>query len=80
MIRNIKAFGRCVGAAFNENLPESLGWWIMGIIIGCLVAGIIAAVTPLTLAAVVAGCALVVGVTLGGSALVALAKAVWDCI
>ena len=79
----MSAMYECVKAAFAAHFPDwdTLGWWAIGILIGCVVAGIIGALGgPFGVAAVIAGCLIVLGLTLVGTALLSLAQAIWDCI
>ncbi|MDP2959745.1 MAG: hypothetical protein Q8N53_25300 [Longimicrobiales bacterium] len=67
--------------AFLANLPHNLDFWLLGILIGCVVAGIIGLLGgPVVAGALAVGCLIAVGVTLVGSAVVALGQAVWDCL
>ena len=71
----------CVKEAFRANLPYNLDLWVLGILIGCVVAGIVGLVGgPVVAGALVAGCLAAVGITVVGSVLVALGQAVWDCL
>ena len=71
----------CIKAAFRENLPYNLDLWIFGIVIGCVVAGVVGLLGgPVVAGALLVGCLGAVGITLAGSAIVALAQAVWDCL
>jgi hypothetical protein len=72
----------CIAEAFKANLPYNLDLWIFGIVIGCVVGAVAGAILagPVGVGAAIAVCAAAVGITLIGSALVALAQAVWDCL
>lgn len=71
----------CVKEAFKANLPYNLDFWLLGILIGCVVAGIVGLLGgPVVAGALVAGCLIAVGVTAVGSVIVALGQAVWDCL
>ncbi len=70
----------CIKRVFLANLPANLGWWALGILIGCIVAAIAALIPggPAAIAVLV-GCLTVAGVVLGGAALVALLDALIAC-
>ena len=71
----------CIAEAFRANLPYNLDYWVFGIIIGCVVAGVVGLLGgPVVAGALAVGCLAAVGLTVAGSALVALGQAIWDCI
>jgi len=71
----------CVKAAFVRNFPD-LSWWLLSVLIACILVGIAGGIATggTALPLILAGCAAVAGISIVGSALVALAAAIWDCL
>jgi len=70
----------CIKEVFRSNLPYNLDYWTLGLVIGCVVAGIASLLPggPAGLA-FLAGCLGMIGITVGLSLLGALVVSIIEC-
>lgn len=70
----------CIKQAFTSNLPYNWDLWMLGMAIGCVVAGIASLIPggPAGLAFLV-GCLIMIGITLSAALLAALLQSIIDC-
>lgn len=78
----MSAFSDCVGETVSSFIPDDLSWWLVSVLIACLVTALIgggvtggAALLP-----IIAGCAIVVGISIVGPALLGLVAGLLSCL
>jgi hypothetical protein len=78
----MSAYTDCVKETVSAFVPDDLGWWLLAILIACLATAVLASIPTLgiAMAAVIPGCAIVVGITIVGPALVGLVAGLLRCI
>lgn len=74
-------FSDCVGETVSAFIPDDLSWWLLAVIIACLItAGVAGAFTLASGAAVViTACLAAIGITIAGPALLGLAVGLVAC-
>lgn len=78
----MSAFSDCVGETVSSFIPDDLSWWLVSVLIACLVTALIGGVVTggTALPVIIAGCAAVIGISIVGPALLGLAAGLLSCL